>query len=411
MFNHSFLKTLDILYIESDNSTRTHYTNILNKLFNSVIAVETAEEGINKFISNKNEDFDINIILCDLKLNQSSGLEVLEKIREIDEFIPFILTSNETNTESLINAVKFRATDFLLKPVNAKDLVYSVEKVCHVKYHDNLKKEVQQDLEDLREVINDVALVTKTDLEGTITFANQYFCDIAGFSQEEVIGKTHKVIEEPSMNQIINDELKEVTSKGEIWEGKIKYISKNNEEFYVYSTVVPLYCDIRNQICEYMRVMFLTTDEELEQKEFKKKVAKNIHENRRINTEARDKIDELTNKIYYYKGLDSAILDEQKRASKFSSQINHYKTEIETGEKKLKDVSEVAKVKIKKVVADEKITREKRDKTAEELNKLTAELNIKNKSIKELTAELENQTRLIDKLKREIQSKEDAIGI
>lgn len=411
MFNHSFLKTLDILYIESDKNTRTHFSNILNKLFNSVILATTAKEGIEKFLSNKDDDFNIDIVICDITLDNDSGIEVLEKIREKDDSIPFILTAADLEMENLLKAVKFHATDFLVKPVNAKDLVFSVEKVCQVRYHKSLKSQSQQDLKDLREVINEVALVTKTDLSGNITFVNNFFCEVSGFTQEEIVGNTHSIIEDPSMNKSVNDEIAKSMEIGNIWEGKIKYISKSLEEFYVYNTIIPLFNDNNNDINEFMWVMFLATDEELEQKEFKKKVAKNIHASRRINTESRDKIDELQNRLYHYKNVDGSLIDEKRRTEKFRSQIHHYKSEVAVSEKKLKEVSDIASVKIKKVVADEKIIREKHTIASTALENVTSELNLKNKSIKELTKELEEQTRIIRKLQSDIETKEELIGL
>lgn len=338
------------------------------------------------------------------------GLDLLKEIRSFDTFVPIVLTTNKIESKKLIKAIDLQATDMLEKPINAKDLVFSVERICQSKYHDKLKIQTQKDLEDIREVINEVALVTKTNTDGVITFVNKYFCEISGFSEEEILGQTHDIIKDESTNTLVLNSMWDVIKGGNIWEGKLKHKSKDDEEFYVYLTVIPIF-NSSSEIEEFMWICFLATDDELEQKQFKKKVAQNIHANRRINTEARDKIDELINKISLYKNMETNVIAEKERSAKFASQINYYKQEVSEIEDKLKETSEKASVKIKKVLADEKETREKKEKAAVSLDKLTKELDVKNKSIKALTAELDEQVKIIEKLMRSIDSKENAMGM
>ena len=49
MFNNSFLKKLNILFIESNNEDREHFSNILYKFFNNVIVCSSGREGIKSF--------------------------------------------------------------------------------------------------------------------------------------------------------------------------------------------------------------------------------------------------------------------------------------------------------------------------------------------------------------------------
>ena len=65
-------------------------------------------------------------------------------------------------------------------------------------------------------------------------------------------------------------DLLEKVKSGIIWEGKLKNISKTKEFFYVYLTVLPIYCKETSLVKEFIWISFLTTNEELEEKEFKK---------------------------------------------------------------------------------------------------------------------------------------------
>lgn len=75
-----------------------------------------------------------------------------------------------------------------------KGLITSLEKVCQDKYLLKMEQQAKKDLSELIKAINEIALVTKTDLNGKITFVNKFFCDISGFKEEELLGQTHDMI-------------------------------------------------------------------------------------------------------------------------------------------------------------------------------------------------------------------------
>ena len=410
MFNNSFLKKLNILFIESDQEDKEHFSNILYKFFSNVIVCTNGKDGINSFLEKRN-DFFIDIIICDKTLEDITGIDVLKEIRKIDLEIPFILTSSKIEVDDLLVAIKYKATDYLEKPVNGKNLIFCIEQVCHNKYHERLKTLMQGDLEDLKSVVNEVALVSRTDLEGNITFINSYFSEVTGYSEDEIIGQNHLILKDENTSALIYKDLLEKVKSGIVWEGKLKKISKTKEDFYIYLTVLPIHCKITSLIKEFIWISFLTTNEELEEKEFKKRVVKNMNENRRINNEAREKIDFLMNKISEYSNMKNSLFTEKERASKFFNQIRFYEKELIEIEEKVKEISEKASLKIKQVLAMEKDTREKKDSVIFLLNDLTNELDIKNKAVQELTKELSAQLTLIKKLMTSIDSIEDVLGI
>lgn len=410
MFNNSFLKKLNILFIESDQEDKEHFSNILYKFFSNVIVCTNGKDGINSFLEKRN-DFFIDIIICDKTLEDITGIDVLKEIRKIDLEIPFILTSSKIEVDDLLVAIKYKATDYLEKPVNGKNLIFCIEQVCHNKYHERLKTLMQGDLEDLKSVVNEVALVSRTDLEGNITFINSYFSEVTGYSEDEIIGQNHLILKDENTSALIYKDLLEKVKSGIVWEGKLKKISKTKEDFYIYLTVLPIHCKITSLIKEFIWISFLTTNEELEEKEFKKRVVKNMYENRRINNEAREKIDFLMNKISEYSNMKNSLFTEKERASKFFNQIRFYEKELIEIEEKVKEISEKASLKIKQVLAMEKDTREKKDSVIFLLNDLTNELDIKNKAVQELTKELSAQLTLIKKLMTSIDSIEEVLGI
>ena len=406
MFNYEFLKKLDILYVESNEEENAYLTNMLSKQFGNVISFKTAKDAYRKFLEDKKSKPNINIIIIDETLDDKEGLELLKDIRRVDIKVPVIVTTNEITSPMLLKAIEYQATDCLQKPVNVKNLVFSVETVCQNKYHEELREQNKKDLEDIIEVINQVALVIKTNTEGNITFVNDYFEEISGYKKEELIDQNYEILKDEATNNLVFEEMFKDVKEGKIYENKLRFKSNNKEDFYVYLTVVPVLSRKTNEVNELMWVCFLATDDELEQREFKKKVAKNLKENRRINIEAREKIDELISRLSFYRTIDIDIKTEDERARKFQNQIKFYEKELSEIETKLKETSEKANIKIKKVVADEKKAREERDEVVGDLKELSGDLSLKNKTIKELTKELDEQVRQINSLMSKIDLKE-----
>jgi len=82
-------------------------------------------------------------------------------------------------------------------------------------------------------------LVSETDENGIITFANDDFCTYAGYSLDELIGKPHSIVRHPDMPKAAFADLWKTVKKGERWRGFVKNLSKDGSYYWVYATVFP----------------------------------------------------------------------------------------------------------------------------------------------------------------------------
>lgn len=111
--------------------------------------------------------------------------------------------------------------------------------------------------------INESSILTKANLKGEITFVNEKFCDISGFSQEELIGKKHNIIRHPDMSKEIFKDLWKTIQSGECWQGIIKNRKKSGSAYWVSTTIIPIK-NKKNIIKEYISIRHdLTTVFEL----------------------------------------------------------------------------------------------------------------------------------------------------
>ena len=83
-------------------------------------------------------------------------------------------------------------------------------------------------------------LVSKTDLKGAVTYANDAFVELSGFTREELIGKNHNVVRHPDMPPQAFEDLWRTVEQGRPWRGTVKNRSKNGDHYWVDAFVVPV---------------------------------------------------------------------------------------------------------------------------------------------------------------------------
>lgn len=88
---------------------------------------------------------------------------------------------------------------------------------------------------------NSEELVSTTDLRGVITYANEAFCKIAGYSIEELIGKNHNIVRHPSMPKEAFNDLWNNLKNGLPWRGAVKNRCKDGRYYWVDAFVTPIY--------------------------------------------------------------------------------------------------------------------------------------------------------------------------
>jgi len=89
-------------------------------------------------------------------------------------------------------------------------------------------------------ILDDYAfLVSETDSKGIISFANEDFCKVAGYTVEELMGQAHNVVRHPDMPKAAFKSLWDTVQKGETWTGYVKNATKDGGYYWVYATVYP----------------------------------------------------------------------------------------------------------------------------------------------------------------------------
>ena len=191
------------------------------------------------------ESFKPELIVLDLYMPECSGFDLARVIRQDDElaYIPIVFLSSEQDVATQLVAMDLGGDDFLMKPVDAEYFIQAVTaRVKRSRRINNLNKKYRDALRESEYrliTLDKHAIISMTDTAGTITFANEHFANISGYSEEELIGKNHRILKSGKHPDSFYEDMWGTISNGEIWSGQICNRAKNGREYWVESTIVP----------------------------------------------------------------------------------------------------------------------------------------------------------------------------
>lgn len=107
-----------------------------------------------------------------------------------------------------------------------------------------------------------------TDKRGVITYANKKFCAISQYTLDELIGKTHKIINSDSHPKEFFADMWSTISSGKVWEGEIKNRAKDDTFYWVNTTIVP-FLDSTGKPEQYVAVRYEITERKLAENKLK----------------------------------------------------------------------------------------------------------------------------------------------
>jgi len=110
------------------------------------------------------------------------------------------------------------------------------------------------------EALLDASIVSKSDVNGKIIYANENFCMISGYTLEEMLGKSHNIFRHPDNSDELYEDMWNTIKSGKVWRGRVKNLNKSGSIFIADSIIIPLFNKNR-EIIEYMAIRTDVTNE------------------------------------------------------------------------------------------------------------------------------------------------------
>ena len=222
----------------------------------------------------------IDLVLMDIMMPEMDGFETTRRIRDDLKLtdIPIIFLSANADQTSLIKGYEHGAVDFIAKPFNPMELKLRIKTQLDL-YLTKMQlktylEENQLLLHQYKEAVDEGAIVSKTDTQGIITYVNDEFCRISGYSREELLNKPHNIVRHTDMPKDAFKEMWQILKDKKSWSGIVKNRSKNGETYVEKALIKPIvnssgkiveYIAIRQDITEMYRLQneIVETQEEI----------------------------------------------------------------------------------------------------------------------------------------------------
>ena len=244
------LKQFNVLYIEDNQDIANNVLNLYNSIFHKVYYFNNAQEGLDEF---KKNHHDIDLIVIEAQMPQMSGLEMIAQIRKTYGYNhqKIIFTINNADDDIILKCLKLGATDYLIKDFQHNTHLGILVKVLKPVFDKKHIHKLNQELGIYKIYADKQLLISKTDLEGNITFANDNFCKTSQYKKEELIGKPHNIVRHPSVPKDIFATMWNTISSGKVWSGNVQNRAKDGHSYFVEADIFPIK-DNDNNIAEYI---------------------------------------------------------------------------------------------------------------------------------------------------------------
>lgn len=107
--------------------------------------------------------------------------------------------------------------------------------------------------------MDQAAILVVTDPRGVITYANDKFCEISGYSEAELVGKTHRIINSGYHPPEFFQDMWATIRSGKVWRGEVKNRAKAGHFYWVSTTIVPA-LDQEGRVLKYLAIRFDISD-------------------------------------------------------------------------------------------------------------------------------------------------------
>jgi len=240
------MQDITLMLVEDDKELGKRLGKILSRKIAHVFLFQDPIEALDKF-----EEINPDIVLTDIKMPHMNGLDMIAAIRNLKVSTPIIIASAFTNSPYFQKAIQLKVEHFLVKPIDVDELISELSRIMDKKSLNQKFYAQEKLLSEYKRIVDVSCLVSKADINGKITYVNNEFSKLSGYSREELIGQSHNIVRHPDTPPAFFKRIWKTILNKEIWQGTIKNRTKRGESYYVKTTISPI-LDENNEIVEFI---------------------------------------------------------------------------------------------------------------------------------------------------------------
>ncbi|MDD2802012.1 MAG: response regulator, partial [Methylococcales bacterium] len=172
------LSSVSVLYVEDDMETSEELQFMLAHYVGALYSAKNGREGLELFKERRPD-----IVVTDIQMPEVNGLSMAADIRAINPDQPIVILSAYNDVEYLFRALELEIQHYITKPISVDRLL---NKLSDITEQIHLTREVEQShklLAQYKLLVDEKAIVAKIDIQGNITYVNQHFCELSGYSE------------------------------------------------------------------------------------------------------------------------------------------------------------------------------------------------------------------------------------
>jgi PAS domain S-box-containing protein len=244
LITHSPVHPYRVLVIDDDIELCRLYEVKFHSVGIDVFTVNTPVGALEKI-----KQFAPDMILLDISMPEINGLELGALIRQYPDYnhIPIVYLTASAGDDIQLATMRLGGDDFLTKPLDTDYLMqYLLARLARVRVTRQGEHKLQEALSELQYIqqgLNNHSIVSIADLAGRITYANERFCEISGYSQQELIGSNHRLLKSGQHSNEFYTDIWTTIASGHVWKGEIVNRKKSGSFYTVLSTIIPVLDD------------------------------------------------------------------------------------------------------------------------------------------------------------------------
>lgn len=238
-----------VLYVEDDAETRKIVSRMLKKVVSRIDIASNGQEGLDMFRDNAPE-----LVVADIMMPGMNGLEMARSMRQIAPDCQIIIMTAFNEIKHLLECINIGINQFIPKPVDFEKFIQVIGRCNDII---QLKKSIKQQknsiymLSQALEQAPTPVMIFST--EGTIEYINTTFTRMTGYLPDEIIGKTHLILNSDTTPDVLHEELWQTINAGNEWEGELLNRRKNGQTYWEWMKICP-YRNAEGTVVSFLKV-------------------------------------------------------------------------------------------------------------------------------------------------------------